>query len=314
MDTDLMQQLLASMAGTKILVVGDVMLDRFLWGDATRINPEAPVPVLHVTNETYAPGGAANAASNVISLGGEVIVAGFAGDDAEAQTLVSLLEERGIQVKLHHFARRTITKTRAIARGQQLLRIDYEESGPLDEAMEAAFLEELSGLAADVDAVLVSDYGKGVVTGRLLESLTRSAGIVAVDPIPRHIDYYRNVTLITPNVKEAGEALFQEIHSEDDLQRVGTALTLKLCADVLITRGKDGMSLFRSGTPALHLPTLAREVIEVTGAGDTVIAAITLALAAGVAIDKAVELANRAAGIVVSKVGTATVTPEELLS
>lgn len=302
-------------ARLRVLVVGDVILDRFLWGNVERINPEAPVPVIHVRHENSAPGGAANAAANVASLGARAILAGYVGKDAGGETLSRLLRERKIKTKLVTTTRRTSTKVRAIARGQQLLRLDYEENETPSRRFEDALLEELRALLPRVDAVLVSDYGKGVVTRRVMELVTQSRKrrlIITVDPKPAHVDLYRGVTLITPNTKEAGESLHRPVHDDPSLREVGRGLSERLEADVLITRGEYGMSCFERDGGGFDLPTVAKEVIDVTGAGDTVIATVTLALAAKIPLRDAVRLANIAAGLVVSKVGTATVNQDEL--
>lgn len=298
----------------RILVVGDVMLDQFLWGDVDRINPEAPVPVLRVNRETFVPGGAANAAANVVDLGGRAFLVSLIGDDEEGRILSALLKKRKVQSRLVPCRRRTITKMRAIARGQQLLRIDYEEEPARGRGLEKKLLDALKKSVGRVDAVLISDYGKGVVTRKVVKNLMALSGTVTVDPEPRHIDFYRNVSLITPNTKESCRAMQQALHPQMDMDAVGRALSARLNTRVLITRGKDGMSLYQKEGEAMHLPTVAKEVVEVTGAGDTVIAALTLAVAAGMTLEEAVETANMAAGIVVSKVGTATVTLEELLA
>lgn len=298
----------------RILVVGDVMLDQFLWGDVDRINPEAPVPVLRVSGETYAPGGAANAAANIVSLGGRAFLVSLIGNDEEGKILSSLLKKRKIQSRLVPCRRRTITKMRAIARGQQLLRIDYEEDPGHGRFLEKKLLDCLKKPLGQVDAVLISDYGKGVVTQKLVEKLMTLSDTVTVDPEPRHIDFYRNVSLITPNTKESCRAAQQELYPDVDIDAVGAELSTRLKTRVLVTRGKDGMSLYQKDREAMHLPTVAKEVVEVTGAGDTVIATLTLAVAAGMSLEEAVETANMAAGLVVSKVGTATITAAELLA
>jgi D-glycero-beta-D-manno-heptose-7-phosphate kinase len=298
-----------------VLVVGDVMLDHFVVGDVTRINPEAPVPVLRVQREYFAPGGAANAAANVASLGGKVLLVGYVGDDVAGRKLATLLRERRIRARLVTTQRPTTTKVRAIARGQQLLRLDHEADGSPSRRGEAAVLAQLEKWAPRADAVLVSDYDKGLVTERLLRALTGDpmpCPIVTVDPKPAHIDFYRKATLITPNTKEAAESARLPIRDDEDLRRIGRLLSDRLSAHVLITRGEHGMSCFSRGDGGFDLPTVAQEVADVTGAGDTVIAAVTLALAAGASLLEAVTISNVAAGIKVSKVGTAAVTAAEL--
>ena len=296
----------------RVVVVGDVMLDRFVWGDVHRINPEAPVPVLRVVRETFAPGGAANAAANLASLGAQVTLAGFAGRDAACDRLARLLRKRGIRALLIPTRRPTITKTRAIARGQQLLRLDYEVDGAPRAALQQQLMDRLTRHLRAADAVLISDYGKGVVTGPLVDHVRSRVPLVTVDPVPAHVAYYHDVTLLTPNTREASELAGMPVRNERELRAVGRALVTRLNASCLITRGERGMTLFRHGVKEFDLPTEAREVIDVTGAGDTVIATTTLAMAAGAAMEQAVVLANRAAGMVVARAGTATVTAEDL--
>ncbi len=305
-------RVIARFRRSSVLVVGDVMLDRFLIGDVHRINPEAPVPILRVTGEKLAPGGAANAAANVASLGGRTVIAGYIGNDAAGRKLQDLIRGRGIRTALVSCARPTIAKVRAVARGQQLLRLDYEDDRAVSRRLEEKLLAAIKGLGRRFDAVVISDYGKGVVTGRLVELCAHLAPVVTVDPVPPHRELYRGVTMLTPNTKEAAALLGVEIRTDADLGRAGAELVRRLDAHVLITRGERGMTLFRRDGGRLHLPTVAKEVIDVTGAGDTVIAVATLALAAGAPLERALVLSNLAAGLVVSKSGTAAVSPEEL--
>ncbi len=310
-----LSRLVARFSRCRVLVLGDVMLDHFLVGDVSRINPEAPVPILNVAREYFAPGGAANAAANIASLGAEAVLLGYVGDDATGARLRRLLRRMKVTARFVRTGRPTIAKTRAIARGQQLLRLDYEAAGVVPRRLEASLLKRLRTWIPRVDAVLISDYGKGAVTRRILKFLTEEADprpIVTVDPKPAHVDYYCNVTLVTPNAQEAGESVGKEIRTERDVKRAGRALADLLNSHVLLTRGEQGMSFFYRGGDEFDLPTVAKEVTDVTGAGDTVIAAVTLGLAVKAPIPAAVTLANVAAGLVVSKVGTATVTAREL--
>lgn len=297
------------------MIVGDVILDHFLWGDVDRINPEAPVPILRVMHENSAPGGAANAAANVASLGAKATLIGYVGKDDKAGELDALLRKLKIKSNLVATGKPTSTKVRAIARGQQLLRLDYEDDEEPSKRVRDALLSQVRKFMGRVDAVLISDYGKGVVTERVLELLTDSkkrCPVITVDPKPSNMDLYANVTLITPNTKEASASVRRPITDDESLREVGRGLSDRLNSNVLITRGEHGMSCFcREGTD-FDLPTQAKEVIDVTGAGDTVIATVTLALAAQLSLRDAVRLANIAAGLVVSKVGTATVTEDEL--
>ncbi len=305
-------RIIARFPRCRVLIVGDVMLDRYLIGDVQRINPEAPVPVLRVTGEKLAPGGASNAAANVASLGGKAVLVGYIGNDARGRKLASLARAKKIATKFVPTSRPTIAKVRAIARGQQLLRLDYEDDRAVTRRMEEKLLAAIAGLGRKFDAVVISDYGKGVVTSRVVDCCVDLAEIVTVDPVPQHRDLYRGVTMLTPNTKEAAALLGAEIRTDADLKRVGTELVRRLDAHVLITRGERGMTLFRREGTEFHLPTVAKEVIDVTGAGDTVIAVATLAMSAGAPLERALVLSNMAAGLVVSKSGTATVSPEEL--
>jgi rfaE bifunctional protein kinase chain/domain len=296
----------------RILVVGDLMLDRYLIGDVHRINPEAPVPVLRVTREKLAPGGASNAAANIASLGGHTVLVGFIGNDTRGRKLAALLRARKIRTKLVATSRPTITKVRAIARGQQLLRLDYEDDRAVSRRLEDRLIATITRMGRRFDAVVISDYGKGVVTERVVDCCVDAAPIVTVDPVPQHRDRYRGVTMLTPNTKEAAALLGAEIRTDADLWRVGTELVRRLDAHILVTRGERGMTLFRREGGEFSLPTVAKEVVDVTGAGDTVIAVATLAMATGAPLERALVLSNIAAGLVVSKSGTATVSPAEL--
>jgi D-beta-D-heptose 7-phosphate kinase/D-beta-D-heptose 1-phosphate adenosyltransferase len=243
------------------------------------------------------------------------MLVGYVGEDGKARELEALLRKLAIKSHLIPTAQATSTKVRAIARGQQLLRLDYEEDRRPSKRFQELLLNQVRKLMGRVDAVLVSDYGKGVVTEDVLATLTeckKPCPVITVDPTPAHIDFYRNVTLVTPNTKEASTSVHHPIEDEDDLREVGQGLSERLNANVLITRGENGMSCFLRGGGGFDLPTVAKEVIDVTGAGDTVIAAVTVALAAKIAMRDAVRLANIAAGLVVSKVGTATVNQDEL--
>jgi D-glycero-beta-D-manno-heptose-7-phosphate kinase len=312
-------QLLESFAGKKILIVGDIMLDEFIWGKVQRISPEAPVPVVEVMNETYRLGGSGNVAANIKAMGGVPIPIAVHGPDEAARRLANLLEQSQIDVSGLVIADRPTTlKTRIIAHNQQVVRTDRESRKALPSnvnvALEAAFLRNL----AHANAVIVSDYDKGVVNRELLGSIlpkARNARIpVFLDPKVHHADYYRPITAITPNKREAELLTGLSIQDDESLEQAGRNLRQKFeCEYALITRGEEGMSLF-NGTGSQHLPTFAREVFDVTGAGDTVIATLALARASGATMEEAAVLANHAAGIVVGKIGTATVDRSELLS
>ncbi len=298
--------------GQRILVIGDVMLDRYIWGAVDRVSPEAPVQILRVKDETWTAGGAGNTARNVVALGGEAAVLGLLGDDPAGERARACLHAEGIAFCGVSGGRQTTVKTRILARNQQLMRIDREEEAPLGEGTEGELIEQVRALADRFEMVIVSDYAKGVVTPGLMAEVIERFGFVTVDPVPRHIGRYRGVTLLTPNHVEASAAAGMPEESEADLIRIGARLVQRTQANVLITRGEKGMALFPLDAEPVFVPTDAQEVIDAVGAGDTVISAMTLALAAGATYAQAVRLANLAAGIVVAKVGTATVTRDEI--
>lgn len=303
-----------------VLVVGDLMLDHYVWGAVSRISPEAPVPVVDVSRETEMPGGAGNVALNMASLGAKIHLVGLIGQDSSASRLLSLFRSLPISTEavLKSAERPTILKTRIIAHHQQVVRVDREVRGDLPPALLDQVWSRVEALLPKVDAVVLSDYAKGVISAALLKRLIPSAkrrGIpVTVDPKVENFHWYRSVTCVTPNLKEALEgAGILVVKSDPDVEALGRKLLNKLNAQsVLITRGEKGMSLFEKNKPVYHIPTRAQEVFDVTGAGDTVIGTLTLALASGASLRVAAEIANDAAGIVVGKIGTAIVTPDEL--
>lgn len=306
-------ELLDQFTQQRILVVGDVMLDRYIWGTVDRVSPEAPVQILRVRDETWTAGGAGNTARNVVALGGQATVLGLLVDDTAGERVRACLGSDGIAFHGVSGGRQTTVKTRVLARNQQLMRIDREDEAPLDERAEGELLEHVRGLADQFDVAIVSDYAKGVITPRVMAELIERFRMVTVDPVPRHTDWYRGATLLTPNHVEAAAAAGMPEESEADLVRIGARLVQRTRSNVLVTRGEKGMALFPlDGDPVL-VPTDAQEVVDAVGAGDTVISAVTLALAAGAPQEQAVRLANLAAGIVVAKVGTATVSPGEIL-
>ncbi|MHC4839198.1 MAG: D-glycero-beta-D-manno-heptose-7-phosphate kinase, partial [Planctomycetota bacterium] len=296
----------------RIAVVGDYMLDRYVWGDATRVSPEAPVPVVHAAREEDRPGGAGNVVANLVALGAEVACFGFVGEDAGGTELRAMLAGQGATVDglLACSDRPTIQKIRVMARNQQMLRVDREESA----APEAARRDELLAAlgAAAFDAVVLSDYGKGClgeeVTARTIE-LARQRGVpTLVDPKHRDLGRYRGATLVTPNRAEAEAAAGEALPDLGTLATVGERLRREAGLErLLVTLGPDGMFLLAGEDEAFHLPTAARQVYDVTGAGDTVIAMLAMALAEGVEDELAVKLANAAAGVAVAKVGTTAV-------
>lgn len=301
----------------KILVVGDIMLDKYVWGKVTRISPEAPVQIVEVEKESFVPGGAANVANNISSLGATVYLVGIVGNDGAKEQLVTMLRRNNIETEfVTDLKKPTIQKVRIMGHNQQLLRVDYENTSNIDEVMENKVLEKLKKIIPQVDGVIISDYAKGIVTRRVARSTVDFARqqnkIVIVDPKPAHKEFYRDVTLITPNSKEAGEMAGIVEKSEEDLVRIGNKVMSDLNCNVLITRGEKGMSLFDMDGKIIDIPTKARQVYDVTGAGDTVTAIVAVALASGADLRTAAEIANHGAGIVVGKVGTATVTVDEL--
>jgi rfaE bifunctional protein kinase chain/domain len=308
-------------AGLPVLVVGDVMLDRFIVGRVTRISPEAPVPVVLFHGEHVRLGGAANVAHNIAVLGGRTTLIGLVGRDAAADRLRQQLQAAGIGVDglVEDHRRPTTEKVRIVTdRNQQVARIDYETDSDAGAAIERTIVDGIRRLGRDAKGLLVSDYLKGTITRPVIEALvalTRSAGRppLIVDPKIPHLACYAGATLVTPNHHEAEAATYRRILGDDDARNA--ALDFKrrtACGAVLITRGEHGMWL-SSGEAEGAIPAIAREVSDVTGAGDTVVATLALALASGSTMTEAAVLANHAAGIVVGKFGAATVTPPELL-
>jgi len=301
-----------SFRGRRVLVIGDVILDRYLWGRATRVSPEAPVLVVDVDREELRLGGAANVAQNVRALGALPTMIGVVGADAAAQSLKGELDAREVDAEaglVRDPGRRTTLKTRIIAHHQQVLRADEETRESLAPEVTAELWRRVERALPGADAVLLSDYGKGVISAaildRLLPELTKRGLPSAVDPKEEHFQRYRGVTVITPNLAEASQAWGRRIRSHEDLLEAGFGLRQKLDAEaVLITRGEEGMSLFTSEGHT-HFPTRARRVYDVTGAGDTVVATSAVALAARAPLPEACVLANHAAGLVVAELGTA---------
>ena len=313
-------RLLAAMAARRVLVVGDVMLDEFLWGRVARISPEAPVPVVEITAQTFHLGGAANVARNVRSLGGQASVAGVVGGDDAGRRLREALVRGDVEDALATAdGRPTTHKTRIIAHHQQVVRADREETGEIEAALEDALGEALRRSARGAGAIILSDYQKGVVTRRVMTKVLAAArreGVpLLVDTKVRHFALYRGASVVTPNQMEAEQATGVRIRDTASLHEAGRKILKTLrCQAVLITRGEHGMALFAREKKPVEIATAARQVFDVTGAGDTVIATLALALAAGAALPEAAMLANYAAGVVVGKIGTATVSPEEVLA
>ncbi|MFI4943165.1 MAG: D-glycero-beta-D-manno-heptose-7-phosphate kinase [Burkholderiales bacterium] len=315
------RKLVKALAGRRVLIVGDVMLDEFVWGRVSRISPEAPVPVVEVTGRSDHVGGAGNVATNVRALGGEAVLAGVVGRDAAGTRVREALTAAGVADRLVDAgpARRTTLKTRIVAHGQQVVRADQEDTSELPRALENELVRAVRRELPASSALVVSDYQKGVVSAGLLRRLlplARRHGVpVLVDPKPRHFRYYRGASVVTPNQLEAEQVTGLRLSVPAELAAAGRRmLSLLACRAVLVTRGEHGMSLFERGRPPLHVPAAAREVFDVTGAGDSVIAAFALALAAGATLAEAAVLANAAASVVVGKLGTAQASPSELVA
>ncbi|MBF0608783.1 MAG: D-glycero-beta-D-manno-heptose-7-phosphate kinase [Magnetococcales bacterium] len=322
-----LNDVLSSFSGKRVLIVGDIILDHFVWGRVNRISPEAPVPVVEVQRESYLLGGAGNVANNIIALGGSAAIVGVIGGDHQGRIISGLLRDKGIEdAGVFCDARPTTIKTRVIAHHQQVVRFDREDARHIDGNMLKGIGDFIGEVIGDYDGVIVSDYKKGVISPRLIQTIlgyTSPTGkFVCVDPKVGHFHYYRGVSLITPNLKEAQEGSGIAIKDDRSLQRAGTTLLKNLHTPgatwsdkehaILITRGEEGMSLFLADGTTHHLPTVAKKVFDVTGAGDTVIAAFTLAFVSGASMVQAAILSNHAAGIVVGMVGTATTSVEEI--
>jgi D-beta-D-heptose 7-phosphate kinase/D-beta-D-heptose 1-phosphate adenosyltransferase len=322
------REILAAATRRRVLVVGDIMLDQFIWGSVARISPEAPVPVLDFERESSMPGGAANVARNLAALEADTEIFGVAGNDAPAETLRGLLKQQhiGCGGLVTDGLRPTSLKTRIVAHKQQVVRIDRERRDGLSADATGRLLDAIKARLPVTDAIVVGDYGKGVVTQPLLDelkSLCRRRGIwLSLDPKPVHHLDLAGLSLITPNRKEAFELadLPDDTRRENPLEdrnlgRVAEELLARLQpALLLITLGELGMLLCQRGRVPFHIPTVAMEVFDVSGAGDTVIASFTLAVAAGASPIEAAIISNHAAGIVVGKIGTATTSPSELLA
>ncbi|MGL4976506.1 MAG: D-glycero-beta-D-manno-heptose-7-phosphate kinase [Cetobacterium sp.] len=317
MEKSRLEEILNSFAKLKVAVVGDMMLDDYLIGSVERISPEAPVPVVSIKKERFVLGGAANVVNNLSTLGANAFCFGVVGEDFDGDRLVRELEKKGIEtfgvVKTED--RPTIVKRRIISGNQQLLRLDWEDARPITKNLEDNLLNHIEKRIEDLDAIILSDYDKGVLTPRVVKriiSLCKEKGIiVTVDPKPKNALNYIGATSMTPNRKEAIECLGKK--SFENIIEIGKELKNKLeLSSLLLTRSEEGMSLFE-GDEIINIPTYAKEVFDVTGAGDTVISVFTLASAAGLTLHEAAKIANTAAGVVVGKMGTSTVTKEEIL-
>jgi len=298
-------QILTKFKGKNILIIGDIMLDKYIFGNVERISPEAPVQVVQVEKENYLPGGAANVANNIAALQGNAFMVGIVGNDNEANILLEELKKRNINTEgvLSDNNKPTTQKVRILGQKQQLLRIDYEKRDYLNKETENNILNFIKEKIKEMDAIVISDYAKGVITEDLITEIKNIANnkIIVVDPKPKHKNFYKDVSLVTPNLKEAKEMA----DKEEDLIK-------ELNSPILITKGEKGMSLYEKDGNVTNIPTKAKEVYDVSGAGDTVVATLALALSSDATPKQAAILANHAAGITVGKVGTSTVTTEEI--
>ena len=308
------------MKRAEVAVIGDLMLDRYLWGQVDRISPEAPVPVVNVEETNVRLGGAANVAWNMASIGVGVRLCGVLGGDAAGRELRRFITDKNLSTDflVKAAGRVTTEKIRIVAHNQQVVRADFEAGDEIGGRLLSRLGSSVRRAIEGSGAVVVSDYGKGVVSSPVMDLVRDAAareGVpILVDPKEGHFSLYRGAYMVTPNKKEAGGFYNRRIRTEKDLEEVGGSLLEDLEAEaVLVTRGEEGMTLFsREGKPR-HFPTRASEVYDVTGAGDTVISVLAAALAAGATVHQAIELANAAAGIVIRELGTAVVSPEEII-
>lgn len=328
MDSARLHRIVAGFAAQRVLVIGDLMLDEFVWGKVSRISPEAPVPVVNVTSESYYPGGAANVARNVREFTAATAVMGIIGTDARGARLLGLLEAAGIDTSAveRDPGFPTIVKTRIIARNQQVVRVDRERETHLTEEQGRRALRQLDRALSEVDAIIVADYGKGYLSQPLADYICKAAceqgKILTVDPHPHTSLCWRNATGVKPNRSEAFSAAGvppsdggeQPVSDSALLEAARRLQSLWNPKSLLITLGEQGMLLLEAGAAPYHIPTRARDVFDVSGAGDTALAVFTLGLASGAAPAEAADLANRASGIAVGKLGTVTVTISELLA
>jgi rfaE bifunctional protein kinase chain/domain len=318
---DRINRLFEQFRGKRIGVIGDLMLDRYYWGTISRISPEAPVPVVEVESQSIRLGGAANVANNIASLGGVPLMIGVIGDDNGGRRLRTLVEEAGFPGSglVVDPSRPTTTKTRVIAHHQHVVRIDQEVKEDVDKKVQKKILDTLTAEMSTLDAVILQDYNKGVVAKDLIHeisSLARKAGkVVTVDPKFHNFFEYKHVTVFKPNKKETEEALGRRLGDVRSIEQAGWDLIKRLETDnVLLTLGERGMSLFEKGGDVTHVSTRAKNVADVSGAGDTVIATLTMALVAGASIKEASALANHAGGVVCGDVGIVPILPPALLS
>jgi len=311
------EELVTKLKGNKVLVIGDLMIDEYIWGGVTRVSPEAPVPIVGITNETLRLGGAANVAHNILGLGGRVELCGLLGDDQMGRWIKSDLKGKKVGTRgiITSAGRPTTVKTRVIAHDQQVVRVDKEVTTPLDRADEDVILGSAESFLGECGCVVVSDYAKGVITPTLMRRLVDMARDfsvpVAVDPKISQFSIYKGVTVLTPNLFEAAAGAGLVIDSMEALVKAGRRIIEKLaCKYLIITRGDQGMTLFSGRKEYSHIEAFSRHVYDVTGAGDTVISTLSLALASGLSMEEGAYLANVAAGVVVGEVGTVPISSE----
>ena len=315
-----LRDLLSGFRGKRIAVVGDLMLDRYYWGSVHRVSPEAPVPVVEVDTESVRFGGAANVANNIQALGGKAFLIGLVGDDHPGSTFKKMLSEQGLETGgiVVDASRPTTLKTRVIAAGQHVVRIDNESKQECPEHLRLRLIDAVRSNMSSLDGIIIQDYNKGAITRDIIHAVVAAASEhdrpVTVDPKFNNFFEYRNVTVFKPNRREVEEAVGGKLKTTAEVERAGASLLKSLGAqNVLLTRGEEGMSLFQSDGTVTHLPTTAEVVQDVSGAGDTVIATLTMALVAGGGIVESCVLANCAGGVVVGAVGIVPILPEQLL-
>jgi len=313
------EELLKSFVGKRIAVVGDLMVDRYYWGTVNRVSPEAPVPVVDVLSESVRLGGAANVASNIQALGGEPVLVGLVGDDHPGSLFYRILKEQNLSSDgvVKDPDRPTTIKTRVIANGQHVVRIDNESKGDCPEQLEHRIIDAVKYNIQKIDGVVIEDYNKGVITKNVIAELIAVARkynkIITVDPKFNNFFEFKNVTVFKPNRKETEEVIGRRLQTVEDVTKAGKRLQQELAAEnVLLTRGEDGMSLFESSGDISHIPSSAENVQDVSGAGDTVISTLTIALTSGASIREASTLANCAGGVVVGSVGIVPILPDKL--
>ena len=321
-DGSLLKEYIDRFPQARVIVIGDIIMDEYIWGDVSRISPEAPVPVVDVKQETKTLGGASNVIYNMATLGARPVLCGVIGDDRTGRQILNKVDQMGLKTDgmVVEPGRPTSIKTRIVAHNQQVVRFDRESKKNIGPESIEKFLDFIGKNLNTIDAIVISDYGKGVISAPLmkgLRDLVRQASegsiIIAVDPKTGNFEYYQEVDVITPNHHEAGAYCGFEIIDEDTLTQAGRKMLGELnCRSVLITQGKGGVTLFENGGETTHIPTVAKKVFDVTGAGDTVIGTFSLGLASGLDLKSAAVLSNLAAGIVVGEVGTSTVSAEAL--